>query len=135
MSHCYNVMIAGGSGRMRRYVVITHYMLLSLGGVLKLPRRWKYYVRRKVSGVVMVTSPNYNDTLGINSFKMFMAYKDVFMLRDDEVFIDIVTMTMCNHVISHQMYHAFKQCKQLGAIAQVHAENGDLIVEVYSNIF
>ena len=32
------------------------------------------------------------------------------------------------------MYHAFKQCKQLGAIAQVHAENGDLIVEVCSNI-
>ena len=32
------------------------------------------------------------------------------------------------------MFHAFKQCKQLGAIAQVHAENGDLIVEVYSNI-
>ena len=23
--------------------------------------------------------------IGINSFKMFMAYKDVFMLRDDEV--------------------------------------------------
>ena len=48
---------------------------------------------------------------GINSFKMFMAYKDVFMLRDDD------------------MYHAFKQCKKLGALAQVHAENGDLIVE------
>lgn len=32
------------------------------------------------------------------------------------------------------MYHAFKQCKQLGALAQVHAENGDLIVEVYTNI-
>ena len=32
------------------------------------------------------------------------------------------------------MYHAFKQCKKLGALAQVHAENGDLIAEVYSNI-
>uniref|UniRef100_A0A3P8TWE3 Dihydropyrimidinase n=1 Tax=Amphiprion percula TaxID=161767 RepID=A0A3P8TWE3_AMPPE len=48
---------------------------------------------------------------GINSFKMFMAYKDVFMLQDD------------------QLYAAFAQCKEVGAIAQVHAENGDLIAE------
>ncbi|MBN3314713.1 DPYS Dihydropyrimidinase, partial [Atractosteus spatula] len=48
---------------------------------------------------------------GINSFKMFMAYKDVFMLSD------------------HELYAAFSQCKELGAIAQVHAENGDLIAE------
>lgn len=46
---------------------------------------------------------------GVNSFKMFMAYKDVFMLRDDE------------------MLQAFARCKEIGAIAQVHAENGDLI--------
>jgi dihydropyrimidinase len=48
---------------------------------------------------------------GISSFKMFMAYKGVFMLEDDE------------------LYETFKQCKKLGALAQVHAENGHLIAK------
>ena len=50
--------------------------------------------------------------VGVNSFKAFMAYKDVFMLNDTE------------------LYNMFKKCKELGAIAQVHAENGNLIEEV-----
>ena len=49
---------------------------------------------------------------GINSFKVFMAYKDVFMLDDSE------------------LYDVFKTCKKLGAIAMVHAENGSVIAEV-----
>ena len=38
---------------------------------------------------------------GVNSFKMFMAYKDVFMLRDNE------------------MYLAFDRIREIGAIAMV----------------
>ena len=41
-----------------------------------------------------------------------MAYKDVFMLNDTE------------------LYDVFKTCKKLGAIAMVHAENGSIIAEV-----
>ncbi|RNA18617.1 dihydropyrimidinase-like isoform X6, partial [Brachionus plicatilis] len=44
---------------------------------------------------------------GINSFKMFMAYKDAFMINDAD------------------MIKVFKKCKELGAIPMVHAENGD----------
>jgi len=43
---------------------------------------------------------------------MFLAYKDVLMIDDSE------------------LYAAFEQCKRLGAIAQVHAENGSIIAEV-----
>lgn len=49
---------------------------------------------------------------GVSSFKMFMAYRDLFMLRDPE------------------LIETFKMCKELGAIAMVHAENGDIIAEV-----
>ena len=47
----------------------------------------------------------------INSFKMFMAYKDVMQLPDDD------------------MLECFKACREFGAIGQVHAENGDVIEE------
>eukprot|EP00697_Spironema_sp_BW2_P014910 gnl/Spiro4/555_TR315_c0_g1_i1.p1 gnl/Spiro4/555_TR315_c0_g1~~gnl/Spiro4/555_TR315_c0_g1_i1.p1 ORF type:complete len:519 (+),score=103.84 gnl/Spiro4/555_TR315_c0_g1_i1:26-1558(+) len=61
-----------------------------------------------------LTTPQEMETLcarGVNSYKMFMAYKNVFMLGDAD------------------MFKAFQQCKRLGALAMVHAENGDAIVE------
>ncbi|XP_049806553.1 dihydropyrimidinase-like isoform X2 [Schistocerca nitens] len=48
---------------------------------------------------------------GVNSFKTFMAYKDVFMLGDSELF------------------EVFERCKELGAVALVHAENGSIIAK------
>lgn len=48
---------------------------------------------------------------GINSFKTFMAYKGTLMLEDGK------------------MIQAFKACSKLGALARVHAENGDIIYE------
>ncbi|XP_067284610.1 dihydropyrimidinase-related protein 5b [Pseudorasbora parva] len=48
---------------------------------------------------------------GVNSFQMFMAYKDVMMLKDSE------------------LYQAMQTCKDIGAVARVHAENGELVLE------
>ena len=46
---------------------------------------------------------------GVNSFKHFMAYKGAIMLPDDG------------------LVPSFARCRELGAIATVHGENGDLI--------
>ncbi|XP_030585562.1 dihydropyrimidinase-related protein 1 isoform X1 [Archocentrus centrarchus] len=48
---------------------------------------------------------------GINSFQVYMAYKDVYQMTDSE------------------LYEAFSFLKQLGAVVLVHAENGDLIAQ------
>ena len=42
---------------------------------------------------------------------MFMAYKGSFQVGDAD------------------LYNIFKRCKQLGALSQVHAENGDVVEE------
>ncbi len=49
---------------------------------------------------------------GITSFKHFMAYKGALMVNDDELFA------------------SFSRCAELGAIALVHAENGDVVAEL-----
>ena len=46
---------------------------------------------------------------GINSFKFFMAYKGALMVTDE------------------QLIYGLEKCKELGALPQVHAENGDAV--------
>ncbi|XP_019155574.1 PREDICTED: dihydropyrimidinase [Ipomoea nil] len=48
---------------------------------------------------------------GINSFKFFLAYKGSLMISDD------------------LLLEGLKKCKSLGALAMVHAENGDAVFE------
>lgn len=50
-------------------------------------------------------------TLGVNSFKFFMAYKGSLMIRDEI------------------LLQGLQRCKSLGALAMVHAENGDAVFE------
>jgi dihydropyrimidinase len=47
----------------------------------------------------------------INSFKFFMAYKNAFMINDEE------------------LVQAMRQASKLGAISMVHCENGELVVQ------
>ncbi len=46
---------------------------------------------------------------GVNSFKHFMAYKGAIMVTDE------------------QMLQSFQRCQELGALATVHAENGEFV--------
>ncbi|OWU81616.1 dihydropyrimidinase [Phaeobacter sp. 22II1-1F12B] len=53
---------------------------------------------------------------GINTFKHFMAYKGALMVQDDE------------------MYASFQRLSELGAIAMVHAENGDVVADLSARL-
>jgi dihydropyrimidinase len=53
---------------------------------------------------------------GITSFKHFLAYKGALMVNDDELF------------------SSFRRLRELGAIAMVHAENGDVVAELSAKL-
>ncbi len=53
---------------------------------------------------------------GITTFKHFMAYKGALMVNDDE------------------MFASFRRLAELGAIALVHAENGDVVAELTAKL-
>ncbi len=55
-------------------------------------------------------------THGVASFKFFLAYKGGLMLSDE------------------QIVEGFLRCKELGALAQVHAENGELIAYLQAKL-
>jgi dihydropyrimidinase len=54
---------------------------------------------------------------GVNSFLVFLSYPGVYMLEDDE------------------MYDVFRRCREVGALAMVHAENGKLIERRAKELF
>jgi len=53
---------------------------------------------------------------GITSFKHFMAYKGALMVNDDE------------------MFASFRRVGELGGVALVHAENGDVVAELTAKL-
>lgn len=53
---------------------------------------------------------------GITSFKHFMAYKGALMVNDDE------------------MFASFRRVGELGGIAMVHAENGDVVADLSARL-
>lgn len=64
---------------------------------------WSESVRNEMKTII--------DDYGVNSFKCYMAYKDLLMLSDTE------------------MYEVFETCKEVGGLAMVHAENGNVIAK------
>ncbi|KIH51074.1 hypothetical protein ANCDUO_18843 [Ancylostoma duodenale] len=65
---------------------------------------WNPKVEKEMEELV---KPEY----GINSFKFFLAYSGLFMVRDEEFYQGMLT------------------CSRIGAVARVHAENGPVIAE------
>ncbi|XP_022256580.1 dihydropyrimidinase-like isoform X3 [Limulus polyphemus] len=116
--HGTKAALAGGTTMIMDFVVET------TSSLLESYEKWRGWADEKVccDYALHVAVTSWSDTIkqdmeiltkehGINSFKMYMAYKGTLMLRDEE------------------LIEVFKACKALGAVAQVHAENGDIIHE------
>lgn len=85
---------------------------------------------------------------GVNSFQVYMAYKDVYQMTDSQVCRIITKYTsmiiqctfdslgiLYSYIVSFfffllQLYEAFSFLKKLGTVVLVHAENGDVIAQV-----
>jgi dihydropyrimidinase len=70
---------------------------------------------------------------GVQSYKMFLAYKGVYQVW--QACSILLFLFEFNIVIfflqlpDENLIDVFKRCKHLGAITQVHADNGDLVAE------
>ena len=76
----------------------------------------------------LVTQPD----IGINSFKVFMAYKDVMMIRDGEIIecFKVLSSYLSIYLSIYLfLYLHIQVVKDIGGIGMVHCENGDVIVE------
>ena len=89
----------------KSYLVLISFLLLACCDValtVVIPR-WGESVKDDVTQLVKEE--------GINSFKVYMAFKNELMLSNE------------------QLLDVFDHCKSLGAIVHVHAENGTIIAE------
>ena len=60
---------------------------------------------------LLIDCTNFPCLAGINSFKFFLAYKGALIINDE------------------LLLEGLKKCKSVGALAMVHAENGDAVFE------
>ncbi|KAG8506239.1 Dihydropyrimidinase-related protein 3 [Galemys pyrenaicus] len=79
---------------------------------------WNDSVKQEVQGLLK--------DKGVNSFMVYMAYKDLYQVSNTEA---SVAGEGDKDAFLFQLYEIFTCLGELGAIAQVHAENGDIIAQ------